>query len=608
MTLSARYSEIQEASLSAGGYQGGRIRGCEEGVALSVVYRAIWSDRQSDVAEFALERLRGWVKEKTAGAIAVPDEGAVVGPVHVPARPPDIPEQAYDADLRIDRATGTGKVVKALSATFSELRPDGSRWDTTLRCWNEATTGDEPFSRLWVDVECVDTAETDHVTMAAPRLAVDMINKGVRPSRGQTRLHAAPVDVRGAEDGRRLTEAITAEDRDVPFVVFSHDETGLGHLPSSHTFEQITRSAATQLAGVAVVHVADPEACDALTRVLGSSHGLWGGALRVYLPGVDPGASGDFLRHRYVLPDRFVGFPNLAGTIISRTLTSFAAARRPPATYPEARSMLRQAKSSDWENLARLLQEQNDVLAARNASLADDLNQGEERYMSLVIDLEDALKERDELSAQLEKARRQIRHQAELLARNGVRDESWSQAADGAARASREIPETADNLSDAAAKTQLYLTDRLVLPDAALRDLDELDSAIESQAWGQSAWRGFRALHAYAADQANGVGQGSFWDWCARSMSPLAWPAVAKKLSMSESETVEANPTLRAARTLPVSTEVCPDGSIYMPAHLKISAGGGDLAPRIYFHWDPVGLKVHIGYFGPHKHIPNSRS
>jgi len=568
---------------------------------LSVVYRAIWSDGQPDVTEFALERLRGWVKQKTGGSMSVPDEGAVTGPVVVPARDGQ-PEQRYEADLRIDRASGTGQVTHALSATFSEVRADGSRWDTTLRCWNEASDG-EPLSRLWVDVECVDAPDQDLPVMAAPLLAVDLIDKGTRPARGPVALRTTPLPVRGAKKGEQLARAVTSAERDVPFVVFSDDPDHLGQIPAGHTFADITARAARQLAGVTVVHVADTAACRALTEVLGCGHGVWEGAFRIYQPSADPSVSGDYLRHRYVLPDRFVGFPQLAATTISRTLVSFAGARRPPATYPSARYMLRMAKSSNWENLARLLQEQNDVLAARSASLTEDLNQSEERYMNLVIDLEDALKEREQLSSRLEEAKRQVRYQADLLARNGVRDESWTQESEA-----QEVPDTADNLSDAAAKAQLYLSDRLVLPDAALRDLDDLDSAIESQAWGQSAWRGFRALHAYAVDQSNGVCMGSFWDWCVGSRSPLAWPAVAKKLSMRESETVQGNATLRAARTLPVATEVSEDGSVYMPAHLKISAGGGNQAPRIYFHWDPVGMKVHVGFFGPHKYIPNSKS
>ena len=36
-------------------------------------------------------------------------------------------------------------------------------------------------------------------------------------------------------------------------------------------------------------------------------------------------------------------------------------------------------------------------------------------------------------------------------------------------------------------------------------------------------------------------GGGSFWTWCEDSKHPLAWPATDEKLSMTESETIEAS-------------------------------------------------------------------
>lgn len=44
-----------------------------------------------------------------------------------------------------------------------------------------------------------------------------------------------------------------------------------------------------------------------------------------------------------------------------------------------------------------------------------------------------------------------------------------------------------------------------------------------------------------------------------------------------------------------------------MLAHLKISEGGGSLAPRVYFHDDTGGAtgKMHIGLVGPHYLVPN---
>ncbi|WP_157186654.1 coiled-coil domain-containing protein [Nocardia jiangxiensis] len=569
---------------------------------MSLLYRAIWIDSAPDVPEIGLDRLRSWIKHKTAGSIVVPDEGAVTGAVVVPARSPGEPEQRYEADLRIDRASGTEVVPKALSATFTELRADGTRWDTTLRTWTE-THGNGELGWLWVDVECVGLGDHDNVPIAAPRLAVDLIRYGASPIRGPVLLSSMPKAVVGAEAGTRLAELILAPERDIPVVVFSSGGERLAKMPPTHTFEQITQKAADRLAGIAVIYIADDAGCAALTARLGENYGIWGGAFRIYLPGLDLEASSEYLRHRYVRTDRYIRFRDLAANIISRTVGPISSARRPPDSYYTARDMLRMSKSSDWELLARILEEQNDNLAARNASITEDLSHAEEKYMNLVIDLEDSFKEREDLATQLATAQQQIRAQNELLRRNGIADDSWDVHLESDA-----IPDSADNLSEAAAQAQLYLSDRLVLPEAALRDLDELDATIESKAWGQTAWRGLRALHAYAVDQSNGVCLGSFWDWCAGSMNPLAWPATAKKLSMRESYTVEGNAALRGARVLPVSTTVSRDGEVYMPAHLKISTGGGNLAPRIYFHWDPTESKIHIGFFGPHKYLPNSKT
>jgi hypothetical protein len=56
-----------------------------------------------------------------------------------------------------------------------------------------------------------------------------------------------------------------------------------------------------------------------------------------------------------------------------------------------------------------------------------------------------------------------------------------------------------------------------------------------------------------------------------------------------------------------VSPEIDAKGSTIMEAHLKIAHGGGPLAPRIYLHDDTAGAtgKVHVGFFGPHKYVPN---
>ena len=60
-------------------------------------------------------------------------------------------------------------------------------------------------------------------------------------------------------------------------------------------------------------------------------------------------------------------------------------------------------------------------------------------------------------------------------------------------------------------------------------------------------------------------------------------------------------------RMFEVDRRVEPSGEVVMEAHLKVSTGGGSLAPRIYFIDDTKGAtgKVHIGFIGPHKYVRN---
>lgn len=77
---------------------------------------------------------------------------------------------------------------------------------------------------------------------------------------------------------------------------------------------------------------------------------------------------------------------------------------------------------------------------------------------------------------------------------------------------------------------------------------------------------------------------------------------------MSESETLMNNPKFAAKRIFPVDTAVDESGRVEMQAHIKIAEGGGSLAPRIYFMPSREHGKVYIGYFGPHKNVPNSQA
>jgi hypothetical protein len=76
--------------------------------------------------------------------------------------------------------------------------------------------------------------------------------------------------------------------------------------------------------------------------------------------------------------------------------------------------------------------------------------------------------------------------------------------------------------------------------------------------------------------------------------------------STQESEPVGRSPKFRKQRVFPVPRDIHPDGAIFMDAHFKI-ARKGLVSPRIYYH-DGAGQtgKIYVGYIG--KHLPNAHT
>jgi len=365
----------------------------------------------------------------------------------------------------------------------------------------------------------------------------------------------------------------------VPIVVFSHD----ANLEPSETMR---RAITTQeiLAGVAHVIVLTPDAQRTFTAQIGQELSVWGGAVRVYLPGsLEP------WRHRYY-PREFVEkHPRAVGRRIATTLSAAIAAQRPPSVYEIVQAELRGATAASPDELLAVVELE---LAERDRQIQDlrlEIEARDEWLFDRAIDIE-------ELNSELEAERKKARFWRSLTV--GEPDT----VVDGTT-----MPDQASTLTEAAELCRAYLP-LVSLPDGALRDLEELDSAPEATAWAQTSWRGFKALAAYASEAADT--KGGFWEWCQHSTHPDTWPATSKKLSMTESETVLNHAAQRAARTLPVDTAVSASGQIEMLPHLKIAEGGGSNIPRVYFYDDTKGAtgKIHVGFFGPHRYMANSRT
>jgi hypothetical protein len=424
----------------------------------------------------------------------------------------------------------------------------------------------------------------------------DLIASGRSPRRRCVALQDSARRYEGEDGAEVLAALLSHRDRDLPVVVFSDDPVRTRPPVGPGFFDEAVAQVARRALGTAGVTVVDPRASWALSDILGRSHSVWGGAFRMYLPGVDPATDRDAWRHRYVTGDRYLRYRDAAAAIVVQALGPAAAARRAPDSYEVAKRLLDDTRNADAGELSELLELADEQAALQRSAAARQ----EERYFYLLADHETALGDRARLAAVLDETRRRLQYAESLIpptARGGYREFQPASSA---------VPVTAATVTQAALQAQTYLADHLEVPDQSCVDLDQLDAALEAGQWGQTSWEAFRALHAYAVELSSGHEPGSFW--CEKSGHPLAWRATPKKLSMTESETVENNEKLRRRRVLPISTAVETSGRIYMPAHIKIAEGGGPLAPRIYFHVSRTTGKAHVGYFGPHKNMPNSKT
>jgi hypothetical protein len=420
----------------------------------------------------------------------------------------------------------------------------------------------------WVD----NTLESDTVaipvSVGRPRVVDSLLAVGTKPRLGASALLSDVQDI-PASAVEVLKEHLLNPDRGLPVVVMSCSWTG---------FDDHDRSRAANLAkrltGLATVVMLDSTAQDALKEALPPRLGVWGGAARVYAPGTldSPAAhrlyGADLLRQRGVDP-------------VVNWVTSLSSRRRPDQRL---RAVVQATSGTD----ARAAVAQVEALRLERDQVQ--------------IQLENEIIERAELEAELNKALVLARRLRQLGFETGMTQQVLQAEHDA-----EEAGEALLTVSEAVERARKELSEYLAIPEGADRDLDGVDATPNALAWGNTVWRGLSALSDYSRDVRIGAFSGGFWNWCVREGS---WPATTKKLAMSESETVENNTKLSSKRYFQVDMAIDGSGQIFMGAHLKISEGGGNLAPRVYFHDDTAGStkRVHVGFVGPHYLVPNTKS
>lgn len=527
---------------------------------MSLIYRAIWQDDREGLLDVATATFLEWAREKHGATLEF-------GP---------LPTSANGVETSLRSAEVSG--VRASEATLIE-EAGTSRWMTRQR----VIVGDRGDQWIWVDVERTTSEVFRQQDISAPRLVRAHLEAGSagggRPRVGEVLLRAHATAIATDRVEADLVSMIRDPGRTVPIVVFSHDD----RLEPASTMERATTTQ-TILAGVAQVVVLPPPALAEFIRLMGRELATWGGAVRVYLPGPL-----EAWRNRYYLPSIVQKHPREVGRRIANAMSSAIAARRAPASYSVVQKQLKNISgrsSEDLLNVAELELEERDQLIQ---DLYAQLGSRDEELLGRAIDIE-------ELNEELEAERRKSTY--------------WRQVAtvgEEHVGVDEERPDEVTSLTEAAEFCRAYLT-RVSLPEEAIRDLHELDSAPEATAWAKTSWRGFKALEAYASEAADA--KGGFWEWCKNSKHQDTWPATPKKLSMTESDTVMNSAALRSKRFLPVDGAVAANGRVEMLAHLKVAEGGGSNIPRIYFYDDTKGPtgKIHVGFFGPHRYMENSKS
>jgi hypothetical protein len=527
---------------------------------MSLIYRAIWRDDRDDLISKTSSSFIGWARDKHGE--------------HLHFGPEPSTEAGITTSLLQARKDG---VCAAEVVMIEDVGPD--RWVTRQR----VLTTEAGAQWIWVDLERTTQEIFRQQDVAAPRLVRRLLDdgksEGGNPRLGSMAIQSTATPLFGSSEAADLATLVCDPHRAAPVIVFSDDNDV--DVPQSIKRANITQEI---LAGVARVVVLAPQAEKEFKRLLGRDLAVWGGAARLYLPGsLEPS------RHRYFLRDVVQRHPREVGRRIARILSGAIAAQHAPAPYEIIKPVLRGATGRSTDELLELadldIAERDRIIQ----ELRSEIELRDQQLFDRAVDIE-------ALNEELDDQRRKVRFWMSQV------HQKFDQVSEV-----QDIPATASSMKEAARLCQLYLP-LVALPDQALHDLEELDTAPESAAWAKTSWRALKALSAYAS-QARDT-NGGFWEWCKHSEHPDSWPASPKKLSMTESDSVLNNKSQRAARMLPISREVQPSGSIEMLAHMKIAEGGGTDIPRIYFYDDTKGSTglIHVGFFGPHRYMENTKS
>lgn len=523
----------------------------------------------ADAVGMAEEQVREWLKAQ-----------------HYEEAPPEAGSHRVGDQAVLDRDAGGGEPGTVGYARW-RLREYTSQgvWQTSLTL----ATPPGRKGRSWAHLEAEllpGRPNSQPVKAPVPRLARALLDRCPAvdgPHRGAARVHAMPAVIEPGDVDEVLEELCDPERR-LPIVVASTPQR------TGYVFEDWLAGAVDPVlrgcAGLAVLYALSPAAERVFNHEL-EHHRVYGGAMRTYLPGIDPAWPAEAQRHRVLarrtieedqrraaglvawqprrlaleteLPEPLLGLPELPATL-DLLAEARAETAAPTRTYAERE---RRARSEELQEMRRRLRE-----AERNEAL-------------LAAEYDDQYTELRESRTEVRRLRRR------LLAGEAVGAEPDADPAD---RAPASFAELLPRLGE---------FPLLEFTGDAKETLD-LDGQTDHPTWVRMTWDALLALQDYAEAAVAGRSGGDFRWWCENTPGDCH-PFPPRKVIRDESRTVSTNGKWKRERLLPVPTGVHPSGRVFMGAHLRI--GGGGTAPRLHYHDDCSGTgRVYLGYIGLHLH------
>ncbi|KJY26117.1 hypothetical protein VR45_37750, partial [Streptomyces sp. NRRL S-495] len=186
-----------------------------------------------------------------------------------------------------------------------------------------------PIGPTWLRLEAA-TRTTDSAVRTPGRVPVPEPARTLLPlldaADGPAAVLAAPRMLTAAEvDG--LVDELCDPDRRMPAMVASVP----AGLDAGAWLAEVVAPLCEHLPGLATLYVLDAEARTRFNVAL-EFHAVYGGAVRTYLPEVDPASRRDGRRHPVLARHRIEEDPRRAAVLLSREPRRLAAERTPPAT------------------------------------------------------------------------------------------------------------------------------------------------------------------------------------------------------------------------------------------------------------------------------------